>query len=205
MIGSALTCFYPGEWSGSQTDPGSPDLWGHSQGRNQSPEWWAGSPPVSGSAEPCCLWASRPASAQGRKQWQRNKDSCTVLMTFPSKLENNHTHYCVLHLSVKTDLMWCGFLPVQVPTMLMRLCPRARTSSWGRFIRAPACKARLLSRLWSSSKVWRRGSALKDWTVSSEIRLWLRTERQRHAGMWFIPFTSHTHSVKHFISLSQWE
>ncbi len=68
--------------------------------------------------------------------------------------------------------------PEEIPTMLMRLWPKARTSSWVRLVKAPPCRAWLVKRLWSSSKVWRKGRVLKDWSPSTEIRLWLRPDRQ---------------------------
>ncbi|KAF3858871.1 hypothetical protein F7725_012072 [Dissostichus mawsoni] len=54
--------------------------------------------------------------------------------------------------------------------MLMRLWPRARTSSRVRLVRAPPCRDWLVSRLWSSSKVWSRGRFLKDCSPRTEIR-----------------------------------
>lgn len=69
------------------------------------------------------------------------------------------------------------FPPEEVPTMLMRLWPRVRTSSRVRSVRAPPCRAWLVRRLWSNSRVWRNGRFLKDCSPSTEIWLWLRPGR----------------------------
>lgn len=61
-------------------------------------------------------------------------------------------------------------------TMLMRLWPRARTSSWVRLVSAPSCRAWSVRRLWSRSKVLRKCRVLKECSPSTEMRLWLRAE-----------------------------
>lgn len=169
-----LTSLDADDVSSYLTHPDSPDLGGHSEEMIQSPNWWAGFPPASGSSGPCFLWTSQRGALH--QHIMSHSDLGNIITSHPLDRLNTYNHIYTHQLSRASDILPVHYFPEVIPTMLMRLWPRARTSSRVRLVKAPPCRAWLVSRLWSSSKVWSRGRFLKDCSPRTEMQLWLRPE-----------------------------